>query len=482
VHRIRKLVPALAAAALVTTGVGAAAPASAAPQTCGGSGSVTTTNGTLADGATFLIQCPSGKWNGGLWLYSHGYVVPGSANPATDAQDPVTASWLLSQGFALAGSSYATTGWAIQQALPDQIATKQAFSADFGAPKQTIAWGDSLGGIITAGLIQDFPGQFSAALPLCGVLSGGEATWNLGVDSAFAFQQLLDPSVQVVNITSPASNLGNAEAAAATAQKTPQGQARLALVSALGDVPGWFTPLSPEPAASDFTAQEQNQFLWQTEVDFPFGFDFRAEMEARAGGNPSFTVGVNFAQQLRLSPDFAEVVALYKAAGLNLNADLATLQHARPIVASPKAIGYLARNVSFDGEISIPVLSMHTIGDGLVAVENEQAYRAVVDRDGNGDLLRQTFIDRAGHCAFTPAETVADIQVLLNRLQTGHWDSAALQPAALNASAAALGPAFNIFETAVNGKATVVPTAPAFQAFSPAPYPRPFDLLPPFFR
>jgi hypothetical protein len=479
VHKLRKLVPALAAVALVAAGVAAAAPASAAPQTCGGTGSVTTTNGSLKDGATFLIQCPSGAWNGTLWLYSHGYVAPGASNPPVDAQDPVTAQWLLSQGFALAGSSYAGTGWAIQQALPDQIATKKTFSTDFGAPRQTIAWGDSLGGIITAGLIQDFPGQFSAALPLCGVLSGGEATWNLAVDSAFAFQKLLDPSVQVVNITGlPAANLGNAEAAAVAAQKTPQGQARLALVSALGDVPGWFTPLSAEPAPTDFAAQEQNQFLWQTEVDFPFGFDFRAELEGRAGGNPSFTVGVNFLQQLRLSPDFAEVVALYQAAGLNLNADLATLQHAKPITASPRAIGYLAQNVSFDGEIHIPVLSMHTIGDGLVAVENEQAYRAVVDRDGNGNLLRQTFISRAGHCAFTPAETVADIQVLLNRLHTGHWDSAALQPAALNASATALGASFNIFEA--GGK--IVPTAPAFQAFSPAPYPRPFDLLPPFFR
>jgi hypothetical protein len=472
VHKWRKYAPLLAAAALLTTGIGAAAPAAAAPAACGGTGTATTTTGSLADGATYLFQCPAGHWNGGLFLYSHGYVTPGSANPAVDAQDPVTASWLLSQGFALAGSSYATTGWAIQQALPDQIATRAVFSQDFGAPSATVAWGDSLGGIITAGLIQDFPRDFSAALPLCGVLAGGVGTWNLGADSGFAFQQLVDPAVQVVNITSPTANLTGAEAAAAAAQKTPAGQARLALVAALGDVPGWFTPLSPEPAATDFAAQEQNQFLWEAEVDFPFGFDFRAELEGRAGGNPSWTIGVNFAQQLRESSDFSEVVNLYKAAGLNLNADLTTLQRAKPIVASPKAVAYLARNVAFDGQIRIPVLSMHTIGDGLVAVENEQAYRQAVDVAGNGNLLRQTFIDRAGHCAFTPAETVADLKVLLNRLSTGHWDQAALSPAALNASAAALGPQFNVF-----GKTTDV--APEFQAFAPPPYQRPFN-LPPF--
>ena len=78
-------------------------------------------------------------------------------------------------------------------ALPDQIATLDAFTAAYGKPSTTIAWGHSLGGIITAGLIQDYPGLFSAALPMCGVLSGGVATWNTALDAEFAFQQLIDP-------------------------------------------------------------------------------------------------------------------------------------------------------------------------------------------------------------------------------------------------------------------------------------------------
>ena len=79
---------------------------------------------------------------------------------------------------------------------------------------------------------------------MCGVLSGGVATWNTALDAEFAFQKLIDPSVQIVNITNPAANLQAAEAAVAQAQQTPQGRARLALVAALGDTPGWFTPLS----------------------------------------------------------------------------------------------------------------------------------------------------------------------------------------------------------------------------------------------
>src|SRR5204863_9678835 len=217
----------------------------------------------------------------------HGYVSPDStSNPARDVGDPVTRAWMLGHGYALAGSSYASTGWVIEHALPDQINTLNAFGSLYGQPRTTVAWGHSLGGIITAGLLQDYPGRFSAALPMCGVLSGGVATWNTALDNEFAYQQLIDPSVQAVNITNPTANLTGAIAAATAAQQTPQGRARLALTAALGDTPGWFTPLSSEPPPTDFADQEANQFSWETQVDFPFIFAFRAELEARAGGNP----------------------------------------------------------------------------------------------------------------------------------------------------------------------------------------------------
>ncbi|HTT55302.1 MAG TPA: hypothetical protein VMH35_28255 [Streptosporangiaceae bacterium] len=466
----RKLAGTAIAAVLLLGGVTASAGAASAAQACGGSGSVTTRNGTLADGATDEIQCPAGAWNGTLFLYSHGYVVPGAANPAQDVGDPVTGAWLLGHGYALAGSSYATTGWAIASALPDQISTLDAFGAAYGRPARTIAWGHSLGGIITAGLIQDYPSRFSAAMPMCGVLSGGVATWNTALDAEFAFQQLIDPSVQVVNITDPAANLAGAEAAATAAQQTPAGRARLALVSALGDTPGWFTPLSPEPAATGYPAQEANQFEWASQVTFPFAFDFRANLEADAGGNPSWNAGVNYVRDLAKSADDQEVAALYHAAGLNLATDLHTLQNGLRIAPDPKAVLYLARNISFDGRISVPVLTMHTTGDGLVVPENEQAYRAVVDRAGNGGLLRQVFVHRAGHCAFTPAETITAVRVLLNRMDTGSWNVP--DPGVLNAQAAALGPDYNIYS--VTGQAAAA--APEFIAYQPDQYLRPFDL------
>jgi hypothetical protein len=129
-------------------------------------------------------------------------------------------------------------------------------------------------------------------------------------------------------------------------------------------------------------------------------------------------------------------------------------------------------DIAFNGHLATPVLTMHTTGDGLVVPQNEQAFQSVVDRAGDGRMLRQIFVHRAGHCAFTPAETITAVQVLLGRLGTGRWNPEALDPASLNDQAAALGPTYNIFAV---GK-TVSPTAPAFVRYHPGPYLRPFDL------
>jgi hypothetical protein len=56
---------------------------------------VTTYTGNI-NGAAYLIEVPA-DWNGTLLLYSHGYVPPGSANPAHDVGNPATAAYLLSR-------------------------------------------------------------------------------------------------------------------------------------------------------------------------------------------------------------------------------------------------------------------------------------------------------------------------------------------------------------------------------------------------
>ena len=431
---------------------------------------VKTYKGKFSDGATYLIQVPS-NWNGTLVLYSHGYVIPGFSNPAEDVGDPITGAYLLANGYALGGSSYATTGWAIQQALPDQIEVLDTFKTLVGTPSRTIAWGHSLGGIITAGLVQSYPERFDAALPMCGVVAGSVGTWNQALDSAFAFDVLLGAGsgLKVVNITDPTKNVDIAEGILNQAQKTAKGRARIALSAALDDTPGWFDPLSPEPSATDYAAQEANQYLWLSQIDFPFAFDFRAELEHRAHGNPSWNNGVDYEKQLKESVDYAEVQALYQKAGLDLDSDLQAVNDAARIKAKASSLTYLEHNIIFDGEIDIPVLTLHTKGDGLVVVEDETAYKDVVDREHNDTFLRQVFVHRAGHCEFTPAETVIAFGALISRLDTGKWP--ALGSGALNKAAKALGSKFNVLS--VNGKEVHV--APAYFKFQPAVFLRPFD-------
>jgi pimeloyl-ACP methyl ester carboxylesterase len=422
--------------------------------------------GTLG-AASYDIDVPA-SWNGTLFLWSHGYVAPGSVNTAQDAPSGFALQWLLEHHYAAAGSSYSSTGWALEDAFRDQMALLDYFSAHVGKPRRVIAWGASLGGIITAGLVQLHPDRFAAAMPLCGVLAGGVATWNAELDSAYAFKTLIAPtsSLQLVHITDSAGNRQLAEQLFSSAAEDPQGRARLALVAALIDLPGWFDPRQPEPAPNDYTGRQTAQLEWESRVDFAFAFGYRQELEQRAGGNPSWNAGVDYASLLAASPDRDEVTALYRKAELDLQADLGRLNAGARIKPDPAAAQYLARFISFDGKVAVPVLSVHTTGDGLVIPPNESSYARVVTSAGDGDMLRQEFVHRAGHCAFSPAEIVAALQVMLKRVDTGAWDDAALRPDALNAAATTQGVAANQFFG--------VDLQPSFAAYTPAPYPRPF--------
>jgi hypothetical protein len=305
---------------------------------------------------------------------------------------------------------------------------------------------------------------------MCGVVAGGVGFWNEALDAGFAFNLLLaGGSLQVVDIANPLQNYDNAESFLGAAQGTAQGQARIALVAALADVPGWFDPSSKEPAPTDYATREANQFLWFANADFLFPFYLRAELEGRAGGNPSFNTGVNYEHQLKQSADYAEVQALYTAAGLSLEADLTTLKNAPRIAADPGALTYLSNNIIYNGQLTVPVLTLHTTGDGLVPVEDEKAYSTVVHEAGDSALLKEAFIHRAGHCEFTPAETITALQTLELRLTTGKWKDLTFSD--LNHEANVLGSAYNVLD--ING--TLVDTPPEFLQFTPLQFLRIYD-------
>ncbi|MGK3942463.1 alpha/beta fold hydrolase [Streptomyces caeruleatus] len=419
-------------------------------------------DGRLPSGATYMMDVP-GTWNGTVLLFSHGYT-SGPANPAQDAPDEATKSLLLQGGYALIGSSYATTGWAVTDAVPDQLATLKAFTTRFGQASRTLAWGRSYGGLVTTAIAERHPEEIDGSLSLCGLVQGGVANWNNTLDPAFALKTLLNSDVPLVDLPSQQAATDAANSLTATvdsAQSTDRGRARIALAAALHNIPVWNAPTQTRPAATDWDAQQANQYEAVKGLLKIAAFNRRQEAEARAGGNMSWNTGVDYARLLSRSSVRKEVTELYKKAGLSLTADLATLDRAPRVTADRDAVAWMSRTSSFTGELTKPQLSVHTIGDPLVPVQTESALRRAVTAAGSGPLLRQAYVDNAGHCTFSPAEQLAALHTLEDRLTTGHWQGT--DPASLNSRATAADPT----------------TPTRYVRYHPTPYLRPYDLAHP---
>lgn len=431
----------------------------------------------LSDGATYLIEVPA-QWNGTLFLYSHG--IQGAPNPAKVAQDSFSRNWLLAHGYALAGGSYACVDcYDPRSSYPSQIRVLDKFNELVGHPSRTIAWGHSIGGAITADLLNYYPDRFVGGLILCGYrIQGSVGNFNERLDHEFVLTTLLGFNQPLVDIGlghGQVTAFRNAETQVIdTAQQTVQGRARLALAEAMVNTPDWANdPFMPEPAPTDYAAREYNQYL-TARADIYYDAE-RAFDEALVGvwnsstdgsvsdGNFSWNAGVDYSVQLRRSADSGLVTALYQEAGLSLADDLARLSVAPRIAADPGAVSKLEQIEPVFGRIgSANVVTLNTEGDTTVYANTASGYADAVDAAGAADQLRSLFVRRAGHCEFTGAEELAAIQTLLLRLDQGTWP--ATDAASLNARAIALGSAYNKFVGISNtdGK----PQAPMFDNYA----------------
>lgn len=171
-------------------------------------------------------------------------------------------------------------------------------------------------------------------------------------------------------------------------------------------------------------AQEQNQYVWiANALPIYAGMQSygRTEFEARFGGEPSWNTGVDYRVQLQHSVDYAEVQALYQQAGINLDVDLQNLNNASRITVDSQAVANATQYYTPTGNLQIPVITTHGIGDPLVSVGNEQIYAQTVAQAGRSDMLRQTYVKSAGHCNFSIGEGEAALGALNHRLDTGSW-------------------------------------------------------------
>jgi pimeloyl-ACP methyl ester carboxylesterase len=394
-----------------------------------------TTTGTLADGTAFRIDYPD-QFNGTL-LVGLDYA---SSNP-----NSVQTQALLARGYAMAGTTrFVTGGWNTEGAIANQVEVVNKFKTIHEHPSRTVAFGSSAGGHTGAATIQAHPDIFNGAVLMCGGLSGTVGQWHAKLDAVYVAKMLLapnDPKLPVINV--PDDFATNARPAwlamLANAQQTPEGRARIALAAVLGQLPAWAHPAKPKPANWDLVALQEG--LYDSLAGGPLptigqAMSSRNEIERRSGGNISSNVGVDYAELLSRVQNSEVVRQLYREANLDLKADLETLERSPRYKADPEAIAWAEPGV-FDGELEVPVLTVNNIGDNISTVASQSAYEEAAERAGAGHMLRQLYVESAGHCGFSAAEAVAAVETLQARLLTKRWSDSD-NPHKLNALARSL--------------------------------------------
>jgi len=215
-------------------------------------------------------------------------------------------------------------------------------------------------------------------------------------------------------------NAARVAAALDRAQQSAAGRARVALAAVLAGLPEWTTPGSKRPGEDDHSAQQS-----EMAKSFAMGvFLPRADQERRAGGVFSWNTGVDYAAQLRRSGREASVRALYREAGIDLDADLTVLNGGERIASDPAAVAYMTRNYTPNGKPLAPVMAVQMIGDGLTSPSLQQAYADAAMANGRGALVKPLWVEGAGHCNFPTPVVLASLAYLGERLDTRRWPAA----------------------------------------------------------
>ncbi|KKK88974.1 hypothetical protein LCGC14_2737750, partial [marine sediment metagenome] len=136
------------------------------------------------NGADYIIRVPE-NWNDVLIVYAHGYTQPSSAEAAPGGV--AMEEFLLSQGYALAGSRYQTDGWAVKEGLQDTTSLTTLFNGKVGKPDKVILWGFSMGSVIAFESAEKHSGIYDGIIAACAVGAGTVRTWDSAYTLALAY-------------------------------------------------------------------------------------------------------------------------------------------------------------------------------------------------------------------------------------------------------------------------------------------------------
>ena len=401
--------------------------------------------GTI-DGAAYEILMPE-KWNGTLLLYSHGYrpaqPFPPDFSPVDTSAVPVP-GWndgtkdlgntLLSEGYALAGSSYSSNGWAVEDGVKAGEQLHDFFTTNIATPKRVYVWGDSLGGLITQTLAEKHADWIDGVAPLCGVVGGAEANFNVALDLAYAFKMLIDPQLKLTNYASYEEAVVEWTRAASTLVEDAKtgDTALIAKILAVGHVADGPTQTRTFDGSTIESIVKATVESLLTAI--AYGTVGRQEAESRYGGNFSGNEGVDYAARFNDAEK-----SLLNTVGGDGTADaiIASLQNGARVSPDPAAQkNIVERGGNPTGEVQDPTITMHTKSDSLVIVQNESLFgerynAAVAANKVSGGLVQlftvapSTYPESpgapygAGHCNFTNQSRIAVIDLLNSWVRNG---------------------------------------------------------------
>ena len=446
--------------AMVAAGGLAAWPQLAAPQE-----NYTEVSDALAvRGTQYLIRVPD-DWNGTLI---------NDLDYRRAADSPLYLN-LLQRGFALSGTLRRPdrlTAYDPAHEIHDLVAVLDVFESRFGKPARTLHYGCSGGGNVATGMAEIHPDRIDGAI----TADSPTSPWftNSHLDGFFVLKALIAPDLPIVDLPLDGPEIveiGTAwRDAIDSAQQTAEGRARIALAVTIGQWPAWGgigEAAVPEPDPNDATALQESMYHTVLAV-LPSATTFGHSMlEHAAPGQLRWNTGIDYRSFYGNGDERYRnaVETLYQDANLELEADLATINASPRIAADPAAMQWWsAPGRTHVGEPKVPLLRIHNNGDILVYPSLVQGYEDLLGEKGYAELFRSIFVNRSGHCTFTPAEILVAIEIMMQRLDSGVWPGT--DPQALNELAAALEPTtasrFYNYRGVSKYNRTWLPAAPDF--------------------
>ncbi len=325
--------------------------------------------------AAYTIEVPP-RWNGRLAMWAHGYR---GATTVLSVDPPAYGlrTRLLNQGYAWAASSYYANDYDVRAGVTGTHDLAVRFGSLVGKPSKVFLAGVSMGGHITGRSLEQYPGFYAGALPMCGVL-GDHELFDFFLDFQLTSQALSGIRAYPTPPDYPSTVVPRIQAGLGLVGLTPGGP------DTTNDLGKRFRSVVVERSGGARPGDTAAFAYWK---DFLFG------LGASGGGD-----------RLAQNPGrlATNLDTRYRAGDLDR-----TVQRVAPEDWYSRLTPALTEIPRIVGRPSAPVLSLHGLGDMFVPYSMEQEYREDVERTGRSKLLVQRAIRTVEHCEFAPSEVGA---------------------------------------------------------------------------